>query len=102
MNRFSSRSRFEKRSPLRPAQEIELDRLKNRLLRKLLDETEHPAMSVTLRRVANEAAALAWLTPYPLLVLPSLLEEKAETAFVRAKQQQIVRQRSQAIIPESA
>jgi len=33
----------------------------------------------------NEAAALAWITPYPALVFPGLFEEKAEAALTPGK-----------------
>jgi len=64
------------------------EQLKGRLLRQLLGETADPVLQAPLRRAANEAAGLAWLTPYPLLFFPVLLEEKA-----RAARRQQVRQR---------
>ena len=54
-----------------------------------------------MRRAANEAAALAWLTPFPLLVLPALLDEKAEAARRQAERQQTVTKRGQPM-PEVA
>ena len=36
--------------------------------------------NVPLRRAANEAAALAWATVFPLLVFPALFEEMTEAA----------------------
>jgi len=51
-----------------------------------------------VRRAANEAAALAWLTKYPLLVFPSLFEEKAEFALVRMEQQDRVRRISRELL----
>jgi len=67
-------------APFRGTQETELDRLKNRLLRELLAGATTAELYAPLRRASNEAAALAWTTPFPLLVLPELLREKAETA----------------------
>ena len=46
--------------PFRGTQETELDRLKNRLLQQLLDQTEDPQLYAPLRR-----AAKAWVTWSP-------------------------------------
>lgn len=82
--RFAPETRFEVRpvptALSRGALEAQLETLKNQLLFRLLDETPEPAVSGALRYAANEAAALAWTTPFPLLVLPTLLEEKAQAA----------------------
>ena len=63
-----------------PGSVTELERLKNRLLRELLASAPTPDLYAPLRRASNEAAALAWGTSFPLLVLPELLREKAEEA----------------------
>jgi hypothetical protein len=98
LTRFGPETRFEIRpapaAPFRATQETELERLKNRLLRELLDEAPRPEFNVYLRRAANEAAALAWVTPYPLLVLPELLKEKAEATFLQVERQERIRRRS--------
>lgn len=47
-----------------------------------------------LRRAANEAAALAWLEPHPLLVFPTLFAEFADRARSRARLQAQVRDTS--------
>ena len=47
------------------------------LLGELLDENPGPELNAPLRRAANEAAALVWFTPFPLLLFPVLLKEKA-------------------------
>jgi len=52
-------------------------RLKSRLLKPVLDHATDPALRRQLRLAANEASAVAWTTPFPLLVLPVLLEEKS-------------------------
>ena len=64
-----------------------LRRLKGRLLRRMLGETDNPRAHAALRRAAAEAESLAWLSPYPLLVLPVLLEEKAREARLYASRQ---------------
>ena len=66
--------------PFRRTAETELDRLKNRLLREWLNAAPDPTLYAPLRRASNEATALAWATPYPLLFLPELFREKAEAA----------------------
>ncbi|MDB6067971.1 MAG: hypothetical protein JWR26_4179 [Pedosphaera sp.] len=64
-------------APFRAVETTELERLKSRLLRQLLQKNNEAERNATLRRAANAAAALASLTPYPLLLFPTLLEEKA-------------------------
>jgi hypothetical protein len=95
--RFAPETRFEVK-PVPPAtfratQETELERLKNRLLLQFLSDA-NPEFSGYVRRAANEAAALAWVTPFPLLVFPELFEEKTETALLQAAKQISVRERS--------
>ena len=81
--------------PFRPAQMRELDRLKERLLRELLEQTaQRPELNLSYRRAANDAVSLAWLTPFPLLFLPALLEEKAAEAHQRTERQQLLLRRT--------
>jgi hypothetical protein len=82
--------------------ETELERLKNRLLREALAATATPALVPALRRAANEAAAVSWLEPYPLLVFPVLFEEKARAARRQAYRQNLVRSRSADLLAEAA
>ncbi|MEY2465858.1 MAG: hypothetical protein QOD03_379 [Verrucomicrobiota bacterium] len=96
--RFAPETRFEVK-PVPPAtfratQETELERLKNRLLLQFLSDAANPQFNGYVRRAANEAAALAWVTPFPLLVFPELFEEKTETALLQAAKQISVRERS--------
>lgn len=58
----------------------ELARVKDELLAALLENTADPRLREGLCRAAEEAAAIAWTTSYPLLVFPVLLEEKATQA----------------------
>jgi hypothetical protein len=54
-----------------------LDQLTERLLRQLLEFVTDPEQNALLRRAANEAAALIWLTPCPLFLFPELLRGKS-------------------------
>jgi hypothetical protein len=96
--KFGPETRFELRpvppAPCRALQENDLERLKNYLLRTRLEMLPEAGYNAYLRRAANEAAALAWVTPYPTLVFPALFEEKAETALLQAEKQERIRERS--------
>ena len=74
-------------APFRANLESEFERLKNRLLAETLDETEQPELNAPLRRAANDAAALAWVTFYPLLVFPALFDEKSRAAVRQTARQ---------------
>ena len=75
-------------------QRLELELLKHRLVLRFLDETPQPEFHVVVIRAAAEAASLAWLTPFPLLVFPGLFEEQVRAAWERGVRQEQVRQRS--------
>ena len=55
-----------------------------------------------LNRAADEAASIAWATPYPLLVLPVLLDEKLRDARRKAEMQRTIYERSQPIVALAA
>ena len=63
---FAPETRFELRpappAPFRASLESDFELLKNRLLDEHLAENDRPELTVPLRRAANEAAALAWVT----------------------------------------
>lgn len=82
--------------------ETELERLKNRLLREVLAASATPSLVPTLRRAANEAAALAWLEPHPLLVFPVLFEEKTKAARQHNHRQGVIRSRTAELLAEAA
>ena len=100
--RFGAETRFEVKpvpaAPFRAVQETRFERLKNDLLEEKIEAVFEPGVTVDLRRAANEAAALAWVTPYPLLVFPQLFEEKAESALEQAARQERVIERSRDFI----
>jgi hypothetical protein len=88
---FGPETRFELKpappAPFRATQETEFERLKNRLLTETLLAAARPDLNAGIRRAANEAAALAWVTFYPLLVFPALFEEKLAQALRHAERQ---------------
>ena len=87
---FGPETRFELRpnppAPFRAIQDTEFERLKAKLLATQL-AVATPELNVSLRRAANEAAALAWATLYPLLVFPVLFDEKTATAVRQSERQ---------------
>jgi len=96
--RFLPETRFELNPvpavPFRGTHETELERLKHKLLADLLASTPSGGLYPALRRAANEAAALAWVTPFPLLFFPQLLEEKAALARNQLERQESILRRS--------
>lgn len=70
-------------APFRAIQESQFEKLKLNLLSERLEPLWKPELTAQVRRAANEAAALAWVTPYPLLVFPVLFAEKADSALTR-------------------
>ena len=56
-----------------------------------------PELNAPLRRAANDAAALAWATVFPLLVFPVLFEEKIEAAVLRLRRQARIYANSQLV-----
>jgi len=71
-----------------------LEELKQRLLQETSRAGSDPAHLPGLRRAAEEAASLAWTTPFPLLVLPELFSEKAAQACIQSQRQRDIRIRS--------
>ena len=69
-----------------------LEELKQRLLQETARARSDSATLSCLRRAAEEAASLAWTTPFPLLVLPELFAEKAVEACVQSQRQHDIRQ----------
>ncbi|MEY2411200.1 MAG: hypothetical protein QOF48_3870 [Verrucomicrobiota bacterium] len=96
--RYAASARFElpaaPAAPFRGALETDLEQLKGQLLRELLAGAPDPKLNASLRRAASDAAALAWTTAFPLLVLPELVREKAESARRYVRRQALVLKRS--------
>ena len=85
----------ERRTPHpRGSSDSGLARLRDRLLRHTLAETDNPLLKAGLHRAAAEAESLAWLTPAPQLVLPVLFEEKVRKARLYAIRQAELRESS--------
>ena len=104
LTRFEPETRFDMppvpAAPFRGTRETELEQFKSRLLRAALNEAPDADYYAPLRRAANEAAGVAWLTPFPLLFLPALFEEKASAARRQFERAQSVRSRSRRILAE--
>lgn len=58
--------------------------LQEALIAEALGQTETLALYGPLKQAANEAAGLAWTTPFPLLVFPTLFTEKVGRAREQA------------------
>ena len=74
--------------------------LHTRLLQPVLDDAD-PNLRRQLRLAANEAAAVAWSTPFPVLVLPVLMEEKTAEAFQYALRQEQVAEATHLLLEAS-
>lgn len=103
--RFARETRFDLAlrlaPPFRAEQEEKFEQLKGRLLRRLLDDAVQPELNAPLRRAANDAAAVAWTTSFPLLFFPALLEEKARRARLQLQKQNQIRLRSEELLLET-
>src|SRR4051812_1241980 len=78
-------------APIRGQVEAQLDALKEQLLHGIVDEISNSALVKEITWAANEAAALAWCTVCPILVLPVLLEERVLATLAKWEKQQRVR-----------
>jgi hypothetical protein len=85
-------------APFRTELETSFEQLKRRLLTARLDELWEPELNAMARRAANEAAAIAWVTPYPSLFFPALFEEKLQAGVEVAERQAEVSQRSRELL----
>jgi hypothetical protein len=96
---FAATTRFDApvvaAAPFRGMVENELEQLKERLLWRELQRADSVEANVLLRRAANDAVALAWLTPYPLLLLPELFQEKAWEMQLKARRQARIREQTE-------
>ena len=86
----------------RTALNAEFEGLKNRLIEQHLTAVSDENLAPALRRAAMDAAALAWGTPVPLLVLPELLQEKAVDARRRTVRQAAILRRTRKLMGAAA
>lgn len=81
---FAPETRFDLEPELRPPPDArtvaELERLRITLVRRLVKPTLQAPVQRRLRRAITEAENLAFTTPFPLLVLPTLAEEMVHAA----------------------
>ena len=77
---------------------IKFMELQSGLVKDCLGETRNPIVRGGIHSAANEAAALAWMTAYPLLVMPVLFHEKARETRRRLDKQQSVSMRTERLI----
>lgn len=93
---FAPETRFQVKplppAPFRAFQETKFEQLKSALLREALVDAPDPSLNSRLRFAANEAAALAWATTYPLLVFPVLFAEKTAAALGGARRPEVISQ----------
>jgi len=78
-------------APIRGRVEEELEGLKERLLHQIVRKISNSVLTREITWAANEAAALAWCTVCPMLVLPVLLEERVGAAVAKWEKQQRIR-----------
>lgn len=71
--------------------------LKDRLAQSLTPGLRGQASERLARQAVTEAEALAWSTPYPLLFLPVLVEEKLTNARQWADRQQEILERQKTL-----
>jgi hypothetical protein len=76
--------------------------LKDRLLGERLRQVSDPELRRGLELAANESAALAYSTAYPLLLLPELMAERSQVTEVRHSRQICIRERSRSKLPFAA
>jgi|SRR5882762_4364085 len=80
-------------APIRGQVEAEIEELKRRLLQPIVAKIRDSALIQEISWAANEAAALAWCTICPILVLPTLLEEKVRATLAKWEKQKCLRRR---------
>ena len=96
---FGAETRFELQpvDALRAIHENEFERLKARLLG-IRQREAGTKWETPLRDAANEAAAIAWTTPVPLLAFPVLFEEKAAAAILQNRRQARILKKSRELL----
>jgi len=76
--------------------------LKRRILQERLTTVADPELRRGLELAGVDSLALAYTTPYPLLVLPALMDETFRAARVRVETQRNIRERTRPGSPLAA
>ncbi len=79
-------------------QENRFEVLKRGLLNDRLSDIWETEANTSARRAANDAASLAWTTPFPLLAFPELFEEKLRAYLAQSERQTEITQRSRELL----
>jgi hypothetical protein len=87
---------------LRRERAAQLEDLKSHLLRRHVLHAPNMELIPAIRHAANDAASLAWFTPCPLLVFPTLFDEKVESAKHAATVQERIWLQSQELLAQAA
>lgn len=85
----------------REREKLQFQRLQDRLLQEAGAGTQHTAVQRNLKRAAIEAAAIAWTTPFPLLVWPTLFLERAEAIRFQTERQEEILKRSEVLLEDA-
>lgn len=81
-----------------PAARELFQQLEKRLWQEVVRKAGEPQTVTFLQHAAREAAAMAWMTPFPLLFYPLLLQEKTQEAETLMQKQREVSEKSQWIV----
>jgi hypothetical protein len=71
------------------------------LVTEALGATETLALHEPMKQAANEAAGLAWTTPFPLLVFPTLFTEKLDGAKRQVERARRIKAKSADLLMEA-
>ena len=75
--------------------------LQDSLVAETLVGTETLSLHGQVKQAANEAAGLAWTTPFPLLVFPTLFIEKVERARKQDERARRIKAKSADLLMEA-
>ncbi|MBI1841281.1 MAG: hypothetical protein HYR88_10600 [Verrucomicrobia bacterium] len=89
----NTKRRIETRPAPKTPETADLGALKESLLRERLEAATTPALKAQYRWAADEAAALAFVTPWPSFFFPALFAEKADAAREQVARQERIRGR---------
>ena len=101
--KFGPEIRFEfgpipRTASARAEESSRFEALKRQLLNERLSDIWETEVNNSVRRAANDAASLAWTTPYPLLTFPELFEEMLRTCLAHVERQTEIFRRSRVLL----